>query len=302
MKKILLTLFGAAIIGSAAVAETNVGIAYGRDKAQTTSQTISFYDFWVAGTESGELLQQFVYGDTGNGPGGQTRFIATRMLKFTGYNDPFFGKVADVWLEGLYDYTTSQRVAIAHFHVTDSDYVGPTFGYFTMDIFLQGHPNSPVFSRVGWTGNNSHVLIPASAGGLAGSQDGTQGLAYGAAKMQTNRQEPAAVAYHVAYNYLYKFLYQDPNIGFIGTRVRSFRCTNSGLFGKQAEFWLDGLAGDDPKNAHTTRVARVIVTHSADQYGVDLMYIAVYHPSNLNKPLYERLCVLRASANNILCK
>lgn len=277
------------------------GIAYGRDASVLTNrQSKSGFIYWVGCVDGNLEFQFFDYGDTSVG-GEQVFFAGLRLVDFTAYRAPFFGKVADFWVEGLFGETLgSGRTAVAHFRVTESEYPGATVGYFTIDIFL---PNSvtPFFSRIGATKNSSEIILDPDAGFASGSGlVSDKGMAYGAFKTTTNRSEPVTVEFHVAYNYLQLFKYSNsPATTFVGDRVLSFQCQNDGLFGKQAEFWLAGRRGT-PVGTSTT--AHVIVTDSALSNGVSLMYIALYHGTNLSTPVHERVCFVPSGRINILCK
>lgn len=309
MKRLL--ILGAFALASVGMSESTVGIAYGTDMAVLTNhQTVAVYDYWVAGTQSGLLFGKFYFVDTGNGPGSYAVFVGSRLKSFKCYSDPFFGKVADFWVEGRYgqDPANGGRSALAHVRVTDSDFAGSpaTFAYFAIDVSLPNAPNNSIFSRIGVTFNASHILCADNVGGQAGGQGvSDKGLAYSPPKGVvgiTNRVEAAAALYKVAYNGLLQFAYQDAHLGFVGNRLHSFLCSNTGVFGEQAEFWMEGRAGDSIKTAGTNRVARVVITESNSPLAYDLLYIAVYHPANLNKPIYERLVFILAGKNTILCK
>lgn len=253
------------------------------------------------------LLQRFEFFDTGNGPHTATSFLGLRLASFTGYIDPFFNKVVDIWVEGLWDNgSNSGRTALMHFITNESDRPGLTFSFVAVAVYLPGG-SAPVFTRFSIPFNRSHILLGDDAGPApGGSAWSTQGLAYGQFNGSTNVEinfvgEPVSALYRVASNYLSEFLYANPRIAFRGSRVLSFHCTNSGPFGKNAEFWLDGYRGESLKNAFTPAVAHVFVTDSVAPW-TQYAYVAIFHPSNLSTPIHERFIFLTTGRNHILCR
>lgn len=303
MRKLIVLAAMAACLASQAY-NTN-GIAYGRDGAQNFPATSTAdYKFWVGCVDGILEFREFLYLSKA-GPGSEAAFTGTRLHSFTAYTDPFFGKVADFVVEGLYGSNIGYgRLAVARFRVTDSDFPGKTFGFYAIDIYLPGNLNTAVFSRTGITGNRSHVLI--ALGGVVNDADAfsEHGMAWGEVLGTTHRGENAAAKFNVADNYLFQFLFGSKNAFFRGDRVRSFRCTNNGLFGKQADFWLDGRLGTTQADTGRTAIAHVILTKTAFVYGsrIDLLYIAVYHPLNLTTPMYERVVFITQGQRDILCK
>jgi len=297
----------ALILGAtlSAFAETNEGVAFVDDAIATTNRgDVVSYSGWVAGTETGPLLHTFQMFFPVNGPPPYSYFAATKINSFVAYRDPFFGKVVDFWLEGLMGSTTffQGQMVKAHFRLTESEFPGKPFGYMTVDLFL---PNSstPIFSRIGFTDNlSTNLLVPDDAGVKATDVVSGKGMAYGSIKMSTNRSDTAYAGYRVANNFLWSFSFSGYGVFFHGTGLRSFACDTNGLFGKQAEFWLDGLYDYVSSGNGTPTVAHVIVTDSAFPGGLELFYIAIYLRGYLSTPIYERLGFLIGGSNSILCK
>lgn len=294
-----------------ALAETNVGIAYARDTAGPSDHlTTAAFNFWVAGTENGLQFGHFSFIDSGNGPGSFATFKGHKLLSFKGYTHPYFNKVVDFWVEGFFDQDSATgshgRLTRLHMVINESDRAGKTFNFALVEVYLPGG-TTPIFTRFTIPFNRINIILADDAGLANGaSLPGTRGFIYGAINGFTDNEsnfiaENYKMVYQLADNYLFSFDYVNPRAAFHGTRIRSFSCTNTGLFGKNADVWLDGKVGDKLSTANTNAVAHVILTDSAGpwlQYG----YIAIYHPSNLTTPLHRRVLFVSAGHNNILCK
>ncbi len=304
MKNII--VITAAILTAISYAETDQGVVYGTDYSAIIGKSdIVGVDLWVAGTESGVLFDRFNYVDKGPTLAIVATITGTRGISFKGYVEPFFGKVADIWFEGLFgNYPGTGKPAIVHFRTTDPPGSSMVKSYMTIDVYQPGNLSTPYYSRFLIGNNILNVLIPINAGGMAGAEiPSSTGWAYSLPyKGYTNRYEPVQAYYKVYSNGILDFEYSSSAIGFMSKRLRSFKCTNSGFFGKQAEFWLDGYSGPAATCAFTPQVARVIVTQSSGPLHYDFMYIAFYDPYNLTTPVYERFINGDAGQNHILCK
>ncbi len=294
-----------ALSAGLAFAETNVGIVYGSDGdiIFTDHQTLEELDLFVAATESGLFFDHFRFYDHNNFV--RTYFTGSRLISFKGYILPFFGKVADIWLEGYFgNQPNGGRPTIAHFRITDPVGFGVQYSFLTMDIYLPGDLKSPIFSRVAVGYDYTHVLIADDAGPPETSPGfSSNGMAYSKLYLgTTNRREPAAAVYRVASNGLIDFSYGAPNTAIQSVRLRSFKCTNASIVGKEAEIWFDARFGPNGDNMWTPRIVRLIVTQSASSTGLEFMYIEVYDPGNLLTPVYQRLIFGKSGQNHILCK
>lgn len=280
------------------------GLVYGEDTSLFNNRgTTAGYVLWLGCVDDHPEFLGFRYGEAIVNAI-NTTFEGSRLVSFVGYRDPFFGKVADVWVEGYYNgFLYSGRATVAHFRVTQSEWPGTTFSYFTMDIYLPGHLDRPVQSTYGIGNNKINILIGQDAGLAPGAGvPSNKGVAYGGLKADTNRNENASSEYWVANNGLLGFAYLAPNVYFRGDRVRSFQCTDHGFFGKQAEFWLDGRLGQSKGTVGRSVIARVIVTQTASVLSADFMYIAFYLPGHPDAPIYERFLISAPGSNHILCK
>jgi hypothetical protein len=307
MMKLILSVCGLLAL-TIAQAETNVGIVYGHDGDTTTNHgTNTLYTIWAAGTEAGPFLGYFDFVEFPLPPGLATTptFHATRILSFTGYREILFGKVADMWFEGLFDGDSrgGSRV-IARFRLTDPDYPVESLSLFTLDIYSPNNMTTPIYSRLGVANDGVSIMIRDDAGWLnGGSNASSNGMAWSTGiTMTTNRFDTATACYRVTSNGIVDFNYKDPHIAFRGARLKSFQCCNNGFAGKEADIWLTGYSGSCPSATYTPRVAHIIITASASAVGLEFIYIALYDPVNLSTPVYERLGYRQVGGNNVLCK
>ncbi len=295
-------------LASVVSAETHVGIAYRPgSEGVRTNRGFMLLSFWVAGTDAGPLLGNFSYtSQPADDLVATTLFVATRIRSFTGYHMPIFGKVVDIWLEGLHGaYNMPGRPVVAHFRMSDPGENSGEFAFFTMDIYLPGDLSKSVLSEYGVAFPSTRVLIADDAGLQAGGQWGSNtGLAYtnGTYVVSVSHSEIAATQYRVFSNGILDFLYEDKHIGFIGKRLKSFQCANKTFFGRAAEFWMDGCIGPNTKTAHTPVVARVFVTDSSEVPGLEFLLISIFDPIDLTKPVYQQFGVRTKGDNRILCK
>jgi hypothetical protein len=310
MKRFFWSMFVFSAALAACWSETDTGIAYGMDPGIFTTQaSFSLIDLWVAGSPEGVFLDHFLFTDRkfGKGP---VVFTATRGLSFKCYTEPFFGTVADIWLEGLFGNSVGGggRPVIAHYRMTDPAGRSRQYNYYTIDIYLPDNLTTPIFSRIG-VGRDLTSVLCHDPGAVAGGQGvSSVGLAYSPKYRGETLYEVMSAEYRVYSNGILKFLFSASNggiddiLGVVGSRLRSFECTNNGFFGKQAEFWMDAYVGSTLKTAYTPVVARVIVTASLFPHGVEFMYIALYDRRDLTSPIYERLWIGGSGQNHILCK
>ncbi len=281
--------------------DTNVGLVYGSDTSMRTDHgTSAVVQVWIAGTEAGPLLDHFQYiDDTTKQPSWQ--FVASRARSFKGYIEPFFGKVADFWLDGLQESYPGQsgRPMVAHVVMTDpSAGTEQQIGFFLIEIFDARNLNTPTERVLANTNDRTHVLISDDAGGMLGATVSDTGLAYSNDFFgYTTRYEMTGAEYNVSSNGLANFVYESKGIVFRSARLKSFHCTNTGFVGKEADFWLRGYLG--AKNL-TLANAHVIVTQS--NAGFEFLYIALYDPVHPGAPTYERLVIRSTGGNHILCK
>ncbi len=295
------------IAASLSFAETQSGIVFGGENEGVTNRGGAQFHLWVAGTESGPLLGflNYVSFPKPGGGGNVLYFTAYRLRSFRGYESMLFGKVADIWAEGLAGPDPGMgKPAVLHFRVTDSAKFTGRLAYFTADIFDANSLNKPTISEVGYDNNHVRVIIADGTGPEAGGQLGSDnGLAYSNTFGGiTNRKEKVTAEFWVASNGVMRFALLDPHIGLVGTRLKSFHCANNTFLGKAAEFWMDGYMGPNTKNAHTPVVAQVLVTDSSADYGLEFMLYSIYDPSNLTTPTYQRLVVRNNGDTKILCK
>jgi hypothetical protein len=85
-------------------AETDTGIVYGSDDNMPTELgRDAEIAVWLANGPSGPLLTLCNYYDP-SVPGNlvYNLFAGSRLVSFKGYIEPFFGKVADFWVEGYF--------------------------------------------------------------------------------------------------------------------------------------------------------------------------------------------------------
>jgi hypothetical protein len=289
-----------------AVAETDTGIVYGYDNDifilhQNTVRGI--LDLWVAGSPTGFILGHFSFTED---PllGGKIVFTATKGISFKGYKDRFFGNVADMWLEGLFDSQVGYgRPMIARCCLTDP--LRDAQNYFAIEIFDPRDLSKPVYTRVGLATNTTHVLIKNDAGGLADGQ-GWSDVGLATSKGFDGGYwgiENVTASFRAYSNGLFSFeLETSRKVGLVGKRLRSFHCTNNTILGKAAEFWFDACIGSSVKTAYTPVVVRVMVTQASLTINHDFMYVAVYDRTDLTKPIFERLYLSGYGRNKILCK
>jgi len=275
--------------------ETSVGVAYSGDDAILTTQGDNIgLAYWAAGTSNGLLLQYAVVARSG------AVFVADRILSFTAYRDPFFGKVADMWFQGRYGPGSGGQTVNVHLVLTESGYPGTDWGYGAVEFYLPVNSKTPFFARVGITANDSHILVSDSAGPRAADVVSNKGMAYGGSYLITNRGEAGSFFYNVASNYLFSLDWVG-GVSFHGDRVRSFQCDTNGFWGRQAEIWVEGRMAWVNDSGGRATVARVVLTETAGTNTFDLAYIAIYLPSNLTNPIFERFA-LSGTQNHIICK
>ncbi len=288
---------------SAAQAASNLGLAYGVDANMETNKHVTAgVDLWVAGTASGIFLDHFVYGEVG---GQYLTFTAARGISFSCYQWPFFGLTAEIWMDGTFGPTTTGGPpVVARYRYSDPAGSSLQFSYFTMDIYDWRDLTHPIYSRFGIANDKTHILCSGDPGPISGGNGvSSMGLAYANLFVGiSNRNAKGYANYRVYSNGIIDFTYSSEAFVFMATRLRSFQCTNTGLVGKQADFWMDGYSGVAAACARTPAVAHVVVTQSSGDPGIDLVFIAVFDPHNLTTPVYTRLLFGNGGQNHILCK
>lgn len=271
---------------------------------------------WVAGTRTGCILQDFYLVDA---TGGGTYFVETRCLSISFGHDPIAGKTVVMWIEGI-NYSNSPGT-ILHYVASDSDQgTLSSVEYVAFQLFTPHNLNKPILSRVGVALNLSLFSILNSCDnddpslGGSGSDKGVVSRSGAASFGITNRFTIADVEFWAsstaATKYLQKFLWVETAVGgynvFRGDRLEDFQCVNDGFLGRSATLWMEGRFGNDPVNGNgAVRKARVVFNDSASSiFGLEFLYIAVYHPLNLSTPHYERIVFFPAGTGNnqILCK
>lgn len=307
MRKLVVMLTGAAALAAAyAQGDCHGGVL-------TMNKTVlfsnrgpgGFFGAHIYGTENGAWLQSFQYSDPDAGI-----FLGDRVLSFVCGEDPTVGTYADVWIEGRLNGTTR----VMHLIATDWDKQPSSFvEYALVKIYRPGTPSTPIFERFYVTGTiGVSILCDCQPG--QGEQFGngwsTTGLASNnvSSAYTTNRLTLASIVFWVAGTGAGangQVFYNEPNpypVVFKGNRIRSFHCTSDGVFGRTAEFWVDGYQSTsviDPSG--TARVARFIVTDSASDGSLEYAYVGIFHPANLSKPIYERVLFMSGNGTNILC-
>lgn len=308
---------------AAASADCPSGVVSARKVSALSNRlTVGAFQLYVAGTKNGAWLSYFQFAD--NGADG-TFFQGDRVLAFNCGSDDAVGTYVDMWVEGR---LTSGKnpigtTRVMHLIMTDSAAdPGSSVEYAAVQIYHPQNPNQPLFERFYITLNGGiDILCDCQPGqkGAAGGRWSTDGLAYNLISgfYPTNRLSAAGLAYWVSGNangnaYSVGVAYLEIIGGFIngfnGTQIRSFHCTDHGLFGREAEFWADVYYGNTTTNhilgvPGTPRVARIIVTDSALSdlnLGLEFAYVALYHPQNLSKPIYERVLFM-VNENEVLC-
>lgn len=268
-------------------------------------------NLWVAGTQHGALLQQFILKETNGGVG--STFVGDRCLSIEFSHDPLVGKTVDMWLEGRLDGATR----IMHFLCTDSE-APALFNPREYVVYQIYHPQNTARAtkQKMWMVNNFRVLNildgcgEGSAPGLAFSDTGIAYRREGSPAGTTNAGSIALLYFWISGTsnsmYLQKFVYYEALPGtariLSGDRPTLFQCTNHSFFGRAAEFWIDGRLSTG-FGAGTATKARVIVTESAALFGLEIAYIAFYMPSAPTTPYYERIIFfpLGTGQTHILC-
>ncbi len=307
MKRIVLLLVAACCSAAHCFGETKVGLAYGIDDSLLTDhQTFANANLWVAGTAAGPLFGHFSYtDDTGGAPTWQ--FIAQSARSFTGYIDPLFGRVADVWLDGFTNNTFGNPFGsptVAHVRISDpSSGIGQMRGLFLIELFDPHNLTAPFRTVLAITEDQVTILLKDDAGAQTGAKISQNGFAYSTYfQGGTDRGEKSIGNFRVYSNGIVDFHINDGPAGFRGTRLKSFNCTNTAFVGKVAEFWLDGYCGPTEDNAHTPKTAHIVVTDPGNFVGISFVYLALYDPGHLDHPTFERLAFVRAGFIHVMCK
>jgi hypothetical protein len=307
MKRFVILLF-VTFLSSVALYASGDPIAYGEIEGSSNRQSLGFFTLWIGQHNGVPFLTRCYYEDANLGGAGM-EFEGTVLRSFAAHMEPYLGKVGDVWVDGLTDFTPGRSSIPTVMHLTFTDSSSgqdPSFPltYSKVDIYRPNNLKNPIFSRFYVTLNGTYrifcsintpaaVLTANDGVAFVNSPIGAVGMNDEGGKTVTSFWVSRKNDALTLKNFVYSSNTPGAVVSFAATRLTSFTCTSSGFLGHQAEFWLEGYEGINASPS-TPRVARVIVTESEHLGGFDFMYIEIYNLHDLSKPIYRQVTYFTA--------
>jgi hypothetical protein len=315
--KLLLAVAFAIQLSAMSIADSKA-VAYGELLPVATNRgTTAVLSLWIGDCPTGPILGFLEYTDVSINLAG-IYFHGTRLRSFTCRNDSFLGKVGDAWVDG-YVYTIpsgSYVPRVLHLVFNDSapnTYVITPYTYAQVDIY---HPNNlanslhsrflidlnstlrilctPVDPPLAKT-DSKHGLIFTTGKGVSGMNDLS-----GDTNFRIWMSSNATLELHKL-----EYFATNPKgtLYFDGARPLSFQCGNDGFLGKVADIWVEGKVATNGTVIGTPVIAHVIVTDTEDSKGIDFLYVALYKPQNLSRPISQIVSYLNPTIGtlDILC-